>query len=620
MDAELAEIRDFLAEHPPYDTLPSAVLSRLPGQMKVRYVRRGTPVLRLGSANDTVSIVRSGALDIHDGSGRLVERADVGTTIGNSNVIHGGPVQYDVTALEDTLLLDLPGRDFLQLVTEHAPFGQFFVQLLAARIRGAVEAVQVAEGGGAILKTRVRDMIRRAPVTTPATATIREAATTMSTQNVSAVLVMDGPRMVGIVTDRDLRNRVVAVGRDLSEPVSAIMSSQPVTASADALAFEVLLDVIGRNVHHLPVLDGDTPIGLVTSTDLVRLERGNPIYLAGEIASMPDLTGLVEASARLPHIVEQLVSQDATADDIGRIVTAVGDAITRRLIELTIAKLGPPPSAYCWVVLGSQARGEQALAADQDHALILSDDVTPEGAAYFEALAASVADGLEACGYPRCTGDVMATNPRWRQSVSGWRAEFARWVEKPEPDAILHASVFFDMRPVHGDGALYRPLEQYIGHAAPHGRLFLAQLAKAAVAHTPPLGFFRGFVLQHEGEHRDTLDLKWGGVGAVVELARVLALSGGSSAVSTQSRLRAAGSSGQLTEQRAADVSDAFEFISYVRLRHQARQVREGRTPDNFVPPTELSSFERRHLRDAFAIVRGTQQILTQVHPLQYMS
>lgn len=443
----------------------------------------------------------------------------------------------------------------------------------------------------------------------------------MAGAGVSSLLVMDGDALAGILTDRDLRTRVVAAGTDPGVPVTEVMTADPVTGPVDALALEVLLEMVGRHIHHLPLVDADgRPVGVVTTTDLLRLEQANPVYLAGDVAKQPDVDGVARAASRLPRVVQQLVEQDASADDIGRVVTAVGDAVERRLLALAEAELGPPPVPYCWVTLGSRARLEQALAADQDHAVIVDDAMAPGDAAWFERLATWVTDGLAACGWPRCRGDVMATNPRWRRPLAAWRAELTSWLTQPVPEAVLGASIFFDMRPVHGDPALHASLQRHVLAAAPGARNFLAHLAKQATLNEPPLGFFRGLVVEKAGEHRDTLDIKRGGIGAVVELARVHALSVGSPAVGTRARLEAAREAGILGNDRADDLRDAFEFISYVRLRHQAAQVRADRAPDSFVAPAELSSFDTRHLREAFTIVRSAQQALAHRYPMSYIS
>ena len=621
LDVELSETRDFLAHHEPFDVLPDAVLDALPARMSVEYFRRGTRLIERGRDNHHLYVLRSGAAEVHDAQGSLVDRGGEGSCFGSITLTQGNPSTFDVTAIEDSLALLLPADDFARLCADHPEFDAFFDAQRASRMSGAVASLQLSSTGSAILKTRVRDLVGREPVAVATTATVREAARVMSQHRVSSLLVMDGERLAGIVTDRDLRTRVLAADVDPGVAVTDVMTSDPVTGAVDALAFEVLLEMVGRHIHHLPIVDAHArPVGIVTTTDLLRLEQANPVYLAGDIAKQPDVAGVARVSNRLPQVVQALVEQDASADDIGRVVTAVGDAVERRVIALAEADLGPPPVPYCWVALGSRARLEQALAADQDNAILVDDAMRPEHAPWFEALAARVVDDLVECGYPRCTGDVMATNPRWRQPLARWRQEFSSWLHQPVPDAILGASIFFDMRPVHGDAALFATLQRHVLTASPAAKVFLSHLAKQATANEPPLGFFRGFVLEKAGDHQHTLDIKRGGIGAVVELARVHALSVGSPAVNTQARLEAAREAGVFGDERADDLRDAFEFISYVRLRHQAAQVRRGEPTDNFVSPDDLSSFDKRHLREAFAIVRAAQSALAHRYPLHYVS
>ena len=621
-DAEITEVTDFLAEHAPFAAVPRTDLERLARRMTVRYARRGTRLMSVGRDNDAVFVVRTGAVQITDENGSLVDRGDEGTAFGTT-ALDGQPSRFDVEALEDSLLLVLASPDFHALATAHPAVEDFFSQQRAARLRHALQAMPHADHRAAVLQTRLRDLMRRDPVTTTGGATVREAAQLMAREQVSSLLVVDGDRLTGIVTDRDLRTRVLAAGLDASTPVSAVMTTDPVTAGPDDIAMELILEMTSRNIHHMPVVggaEGRTPLGMLTSTDLMRLERANPIHLVGDIAKATDLETLAALSQRLPRIIDQLVHEDATADGIGRIVTAVGDAVEQRLIQLAERELGPSPAAYAWVVLGSQARLEQGPGSDQDNALVISDDATPADAPWFEALARFVVDGLVACGYPRCPGDVMATNPQWRQPLREWRRTFARWVDEPVPDAILRSAIFFDLRAVHGDVTLVEELQAQIRRSAPRSTRFLAHLARNAAANEPPLGFFRGFVLEREGAHKDTLDLKRGGFHAVVEVARVHALSRGLPQVSTSSRIAAAAGAGGLSAESAADLHDAFEFIRYVRLLHQAKQIRAGEPPDNFVAPNELSSFEKRHLRDAFQIVRSAQQTILQSHPLGHVT
>ena len=620
LEVELAEIRDFLAEHEPFDTLPDAVLDALPAQLSVEYFRRGSRLIAKGRDNHHLYVLRSGAVEIVDAHGTLVDRGGAGSCHGSITLTQGNPSTFDVTAIEDTLALLLPAEAFRRLCAEHPRVDAFFDAQRRHRMRTAVAELQVTDGG-AILKTRVRDIIDREPIVVPCTASVREAAQAMSEHRVSSLLVMDGERLAGIVTDRDLRTRVVAAGLDTAVAVTEVMTPDPVTGREDALAFQVLLEMVGRTIHHLPLVDAaGAPVGLVSTTDLLRLEQSNPVYLAGDIAKQDTVEGIARIVDRLPRVVEALVRQDATADDVGRVVTSVGDAVEQRLIVLAETDLGPPPVPYCWVALGSRARLEQALAADQDTAMVIDDSVTDEQMEWFERLATRVVDGLEACGYPRCKGDAMATNPRWRRPLSQWREEFARWMRRPEPEALLTASIFFDMRPVSGDSSLHAGLQDFVVQTAPGAGIFLAHLAAHASRNEPPLGFFRNFVLEKHGEHRDTLDIKKGGILGIVELARVHGLAVGSRSVNTLARLDDAREGGAISHELADDLRDAFEFIGYVRLRHQAEQVRAGRPVDNHVAPDSLSSFEKRHLREAFGIVRSAHHALGQRYPVRYLS
>jgi CBS domain-containing protein len=629
LDVELSEVRDFLAQHHPFDTLPRAVLEALPAQLTIRYFRRGTPLIARGADNNHLYVVRSGAIEISDENGTLFERGGEGTTAGSVTLVLGNPSVHEVVAYEDTLALVMESATFYELCRGNPEFAHFFEEQRAQRMGGAVARQQLSSTGSAVLKTNVMDLVRREPVTAPVTATIHEAAQVMATEGVSCLLLTEGAsdaatgtqgRLAGIVTDRDLRNRVVAPGIDLGRPVTDVMTADPVTAGSDALAFELLLEMVDRRIHHLPVVEDGRPVGVITTTDLMRLEHANPVYLVGDIAKQPDIAGIAERCRRLPLVVEGLVAADASAEDIGRVVTAVGDAVERRLVQLAEDRLGPAPAAYCWVTLGSRARREQALAADQDHALILADTVTEEQRGWFVELASFVTDGLVECGYPRCDGDVMATNPRWRKPLAEWIAEFRSWLTEPVPDAVLQASIFFDMRPVSGDEGLYAALAGFVRREGPQSGMFLAHLAKQATLNEPPLGFFRGFVVDKSGEHKDTLDIKRGGIGAVVELARVYALGLGTEAVNTPARIQAARLAGIIGAERAEELRDAYEFISYVRLRHQVEQVRAGEEPDNRIKPAALSPADKRHLREAFGIVRSAQTALGGRYPLHFVS
>jgi CBS domain-containing protein len=337
------------------------------------------------------------------------------------------------------------------------------------------------------------------------------------------------------------------------------------------------------------------------------------VYLVGEARKQDGVEGLAAVSERIPQMVIHLVEADARADDTARLVTAVTDAITQRLLELAEAQFGPPPVPYAWLALGSQARREQTAHSDQDHALVLSDEVDLDAHDdYFHTLAQFVADGLAVCGYDYCPGEVMAMNDRWRQPISQWQRYFRDWIQEPSPNALMHSSIFFDLRHIHGDASLTNRLRNQVLEQTANNTIFLASLTVDALNFEPPLGFFRQFVLKKHGDQEKTLDLKHNGVVPAIDIARVHALAHGIEAVNTHDRLAALADTGGMSPADADNLRDAFEFIALVRLRHQARQLRAGDAPDNYVSPEALSDFERRHLKDAFKVVSRMQSALEQ--------
>jgi CBS domain-containing protein len=337
------------------------------------------------------------------------------------------------------------------------------------------------------------------------------------------------------------------------------------------------------------------------------------VFLAGEIYRQNGIEGLQRASARVRDLQRSLVAADATAFASGQVITAITDALTTRLLQLAEADLGAPPIEYAWVAAGSQARGEQTAKSDQDNCLILGGDYdAAQHGAYFDALSRRVCGGLDACGYVYCPGEMMAMTDTWRQPQSRWKQYFRQWVEEPDPKALMLTSVFFDLRCVHGSVAVLEDVRRDALERTRDSGIFLAHLAHNALLRRPPLSLFGRISTTRKGDRRGTVDLKLHGIAPIVDLARIYALAGGHAAVNTQHRLEVASQGQQVSTQGARDLRDALEFLSVVRIRHQARQTNAGQAADNFLGLDELSNFERTQLKDAFVVVQGLQEALGQ--------
>jgi CBS domain-containing protein len=616
MSTEIVEVREFLGRHHPFDLLPPTTLGVAANAVEVAYVRKGGVIAKPGARLDHLYMVRSGAVESHSPDGHLLSRMGEGECFGVRALLRGGTTVNRTFAIEDSLLYLLPAPVFESLRRDHPAFAYFFAAFAGGPLGASIDS---ALGGKTfdMLSRRVGDLIVRGPVTVSAGATIRAAAQVMRDHRVSAALVMEGETLVGILTDRDLRGKVVAAGVSPDDGVASVMSPAPKHVQASDLAFEALLLMSRHDIHHLPVLDDGRLVGCLTASTVVAAQTDSPLYLARAIHGATAATDLPRLVARLPQVIGHMVEAGASAHGIGQIATTITDAVTHALIRLAEAELGPPPVPYAWLAAGSQGRQEQTAVSDQDNCLILADTYDPaRHGDYFAALAHFVTDGLDASGYVYCPGEMMARTPAWRQPLGVWKRYFREWIEEPEPKALMLSCIFFDLRFVAGTAALWEELQRDILEKTERNRIFLAHMAANAMKHEPPIGFFRGFVLSYGGLQDHTFDLKHNGVVPIVDLARVHALSAGVGAVNTQDRLAAAAEAKAISQQGAMDLKDALEFIGITRLKHQSRQIRDGQPADNLLMPKELSSFERGNLKSAFQVVKDMQASLASVYQL----
>jgi CBS domain-containing protein len=611
MEIELVEIRDFLAQRHPFDALPEERLNQLPESLQIRYLRRGSAFPPDDADGDYLYIVRSGAVELRDEKGKLHAKLAEGDYYTSPCQL----VDFDLTthnlAVEDTLLYLLSCADLKALQLESEEFDLHFKNSIRERLRRAASGDTKESGDSmAHMAVEVADLLKKPPVTMEADRSIREAARLMTEQNVSSVMLLESGKLAGMITDSDLRKRCVAEGLSVDQPASSIMTSNLETIKYDDLALEAMMTMTRLHVHHLPVMKEGEIFGMLTATDITRHNSRNPAFIVTDIRKARDLQQLVKICKRLPALQLQLANSSATALHIGEAVSLITDAVTSRLIEMAQEELGPEPVPFVWVCGGSQARGEQTSHSDQDNALIIADEYAKEHHPYFEALANRVCDGLDACGFVYCPGDAMASNPEWRQPIRVWRQYFNNWITKPEPKALMLASIFFDLRPVYGDQKLYKRLQLEILNKTRGNGIFTAYMAANALTHRPPLGFFRRFVLIHDGEHDDTLDIKHRGIVPITDIARVLSLSRGVNATNTTDRLRTAVKLGALSEEMGENLMDALEFIASLRISHQADQIRRGEEPDNYLAPDDLSVLERKHLKDAFKVIEEMQDTM----------
>ena len=466
-----------------------------------------------------------------------------------------------------------------------------------------------------LFTTRVGDMAIKGVVSTREETPIREAAQIMSENRISSLVVTDRNDLPsGIVTDRDLREKVVAKGRSVQEPVKNIMSTTLIRVDDRDYCFEVVLKMLKYNIHHILVIRDGKLSGVVTNHDLMMLQGTSPLSLTKDIESQQTIEGLIPVSKKINNIVGLLLKEGAKANNITKVITEINDRLMRKVVEFAERKLGKPPLAYSWLVFGSEGRKEQTFKTDQDNAIIYADPETDAGAeaarGYFTAFAEYVRDGLFQCGFPPCPANYMAANPQWRQPLKTWKKYFSTWIATPTPDAVLNSVTFFDFRSMAGDMTLAEQLRDYLNAQLRDQKVFLGYLANMAIRNTPPIGFFKSFVVEKGGEHKDELNLKVKGIAPLVDIMRLFALEKGIRETSTLERIETLRSKHTIVEEYADDLEQAFEFITLLRIHHQYAQISSGQEPDNFINPNKLSNLEKRSIKEAFQLISTVQDMI----------
>ncbi len=591
--------RQFLNSVHPYDTLSEADMQALASACAFMELAAGETIFAIGDKVENIYIIVAGEVEIKDDADMQISLLGPRNSFGERALTRGGIATRAATATSDTALIVMPSATLFALIDSHTQVARFFDRRHPAR------------SPTPDLTTLTVDRLMTAdPVTCAPDLSIHKAAAIMRERKISSICVAEQASLKGIVTARDMSERVVASAMPLDQPVSMVMTPGPVTLEPSALGVDVLHMMMERSIGHIPIVQGGNLVGIVSQTDLTRTQALSSADLVRQIAKAKDIPSMARITAKIPQLLVQLVGAGNRHEVVTRLITDIADTATRRLLAWAEQELGPPPVPYLWLACGSQGRQEQTGVSDQDNCLILSDAATTDHMTYFGSLAKYVSDGLDACAYYYCPGDMMATNQRWCQPLKVWRSYFEGWISKPNPEAQMLASVMFDLRAVGGDDSLFTDLQQTTLEVASKNSIFTAHMIANSLKHQPPLGLLRGLATIRSGEHRNRLDLKLNGVVPVVDLGRIYALQGRLQPVNTRARLSAAQAGGILSPTGGADLMDAYDLIATMRLEHQVAQVKAGGKPDNFLDPSELSDFERSHLRDAFVVVKTMQSAI----------
>lgn len=439
----------------------------------------------------------------------------------------------------------------------------------------------------------------------------RQAAQQMSRMGLTAVVV-DGPEL-GIVTDLDLRARLVAAGKSPDVPVGELATRPVKTASPDDDVRGALEEMVSGGFQHLPVVAAGRPVGMLTGTLVLAAVGKSPFRLRRLVEKAGSVEDLAEIRHRLPDAARTLLESGMGALAVGRVLTSFADAITRRVMTLSVERIGDPPGRFAWVVLGSHGRREQALHPDQDHALVMEHDHP-----WFGELAEAVVDGLEKVGYPRCPHNTMAVSSFWRYDRQGWERRFDELLEETSPEHVLETSIALDGRLLVGDEDLLEVFDRLRRRAASSAP-YMTRLAGVAAGFRPPLSWLGKPKVPRRGPDAGKVDIKDAVIGPIITLARLFGLVVGSAANGTTQRLEAAHRANELSAEAADILGKGYELAMKLRMLHQIEQWRRGSPLDNRIDYAGLSPWERDQLGTVFRTVNEVQESLGVRFPIAHV-
>lgn len=511
----------------------------------------------------------------------------------------------------DTFCYELSADDFHHLLQQSPAFYDFCTRRIANLLEQSKQVIQAQYSKSCSdqqsMSSPLSAIIRREPITCAPTTPLREVLQAMHKNGIGSMIAVDAEhRAIGILTLHDILSRVALAGASLDLPLSEVMTPDPFAMPPSALAYEAALVMAKHGFRHILVEENGQLKGLISEKDLFSLQRVGLRHIGGDIRNAENLDALKRSAQDIRQLTHNMMAQGIAAEQLTQIISTLNDLLTSRIIELELKDSPVRQIAFCWMALGSEGRFEQTLNTDQDNGILFQVGAGQEAGALREVIlpfAKRVNLALAECGFPLCHGQVMASNPKWCLSQAEWQDTFAEWIDHGAPMDLMHATIFFDFRPLYGAEHLAGELRDWLRETVRQNTRFLHQMAANALKNRPPLGLMRDFVTGDD----HTLDLKLNGITPFVDAARIFSLANGGRQTNTVGRLRELAAMEYLRAADADAYIDAFLFIQMLRLRLHHQQSGEGLPLSNHTDPDSLNQLDRRILKEAFRQARKLQ-------------
>ncbi len=608
---------DFIKEYPPFTLLPKDVVMQIASTVIVKYLPADTILFRIGEMPPPLFyIVNEGAIYLHQEDGSMVDQCDEGDVFGIRPLLAHSPYLLTAKTGEESILYAIKTDSFLPYLEKYPKVLSFLASNFAVGTGNMFYKKQNSQISSGLFSEIITIDTDRSPVFCNVSQTIQEAATLMARHQIGSIIICDDDQKpFGIITDKDLRIKVVAGDIRKKEAVTQIMSSPVICIPSGLTLAELQIIMLKNKINHLAVTSDGTPqtrlLGVISEHDLVVQQADNPAILIKEIRKCINATQLKAIRDKTEHLINKYMEQEVSVSFVTQIVSEINAEIIQRCIRIAEQELGAEKYQqikYCWLALGSEGRGEQLLRTDQDNALVYQDDPNnPNIKEDCLLLAQKVTAMLHEIGYEYCPADMMASNPSWCQSVEDWQNTFTRWVHSPGEKEIMMCTIFFDYRPIYGDHSLAQNLTQHIFSLLDKQDVFLHLMAKNALENPPPLSFFRNFIVEKNGEHKDSFDIKLRAMMPLVDAARVLILAHRISGINnTSKRYLALAEAEPNNAELLLMAADAYEILIRLRTIHGLKTGDSGR----YIQPEAMDKMQRLQLRNAFQPIDELQKLI----------
>lgn len=612
----------FLRNHAPFNKMQPDALQRFAEKAQIAFYPAGSQIIGPDSGDVRFFyLIESGKVQARQaGEVTVTEYSILSLGAGESfpigAVTAGRPSTNVYTAVEDTFCYQLPAEDFLALMSSSPEFNLFCTKYIASLLDQSRRQLQLQFAQRAseqqTLNSPLAGIGSRSPVTVSPDTPLRAALETMSQAGVgSLVIAGEDRKAVGVFTRTDLLDRVVLADLPLTTPIAQAMSQNPFMIEEHATAYDAMFAMATHGIRHVLVTDAEGKLtGVVSERDLFSLQRVGLRQIRQAIDGAHNVEVLQHAAADVRQLSFNMLAQGVGAEQLTQFISALNDALTRRVIQLNLEKHNFDGIEWAWLAFGSEGRDEQTFSTDQDNGIVF---LPPEGASEealkqrFLAYALDVNKDLDRCGFPLCKGNIMASNPQWCLTLEQWKDQFANWIRVPHPDALLNATIFFDFRALFGKAELAEIMRRHLLAQTAANPMFLRAMAKNALDVEPPLGKIRDFLTDLEPDHPGKIDLKKYGSRIFVDVARIYAMASGVHNTNSIQRLRLASQRLSIRSEEINAVLEGLNFIQLLRLQHQYLEGEPGTQGDNLIDPDTLNELDRRILKESFRQARKIQ-------------